>query len=99
MLISQKQKELRTKTQILKLVGSCMNVYNIVRQTLVLLPFFLNYKLFGTSNSLSFFFQKHLFTKRQFGNLIITTAILLLSDSSITDTLSRILCWFAVGCD
>lgn len=41
MLISQKQKELRTKTQILNLVGSCMNVYNIVRQTLVLLPFFL----------------------------------------------------------
>lgn len=35
MLISQKQKKLRTKTQILDLAGSCMNVYNIVRQTLV----------------------------------------------------------------
>lgn len=66
MLISQKQKKLRTKTQILDLAGSCLNVYNIVRQTLVLLSFFLNYKLFGTSDSLSFFFQKHLFTKRQF---------------------------------
>lgn len=35
MLISQKQKKLRTKTQILDLAGSCMNVYNIVRQTLI----------------------------------------------------------------
>lgn len=60
MLISQKQRKLRTKTQILDLAGSCMNVYNIVRQTLVLLSFFLNYKLFGTSDSLSFFFPKTL---------------------------------------
>lgn len=41
-LVMTVAERLRTKTQILDLAGSCMNVYNMVRQTLVLLSFFLN---------------------------------------------------------